>query len=184
MSDNVGAAADATRAVLAGIVGGTISQITGGKFANGAVTAATAQIFNCNNALEEEHAKKMSANMDKWLKEKYPGFPDTKNLYTTQDIPVDAAPPPNFNILSLCVNEQMFENLSFHEKLHVYIFKEVGVASYLGASNTKEIHDWITKTASALGLHYQGVAPKGASMPDLKNYPKPKYDYFEIPEWK
>ena len=34
------------RTTVAAIVGGTISRITGGKFANGAVTAAMAQLFN------------------------------------------------------------------------------------------------------------------------------------------
>src|SRR5690606_930138 len=39
------AGADTARVLVAGIVGGTISRITGGKFANGAITAAFAQAF-------------------------------------------------------------------------------------------------------------------------------------------
>jgi len=36
----------AGRTIIAAVVGGTISEMTGGKFANGAVTAAMAQLFN------------------------------------------------------------------------------------------------------------------------------------------
>ena len=35
-----------SRTTIAAIVGGTVSRITGGKFANGAVTAAMAHLFN------------------------------------------------------------------------------------------------------------------------------------------
>ena len=45
------------------VIGGTISQITGGKFANGAMTAAFAQAFNGNGELENK--AKINAMMEK-----------------------------------------------------------------------------------------------------------------------
>jgi len=39
---------DALRVVTAAVIGGTVSKLTGGKFANGARTAAFAQAFNGN----------------------------------------------------------------------------------------------------------------------------------------
>lgn len=44
---------------MAAIVGGSISKLTGGKFANGAITAAFAQAFNGNRAAKVAEAKKM-----------------------------------------------------------------------------------------------------------------------------
>ena len=41
------------RTVAAAIVGGTISELSGGKFANGAATAAMVHLFNAENGLEQ-----------------------------------------------------------------------------------------------------------------------------------
>jgi hypothetical protein len=43
----------AGRTTIAAIVGGTISEITGGKFANGAITAAMAHLFNAEKSAAE-----------------------------------------------------------------------------------------------------------------------------------
>ncbi|WP_241566280.1 RHS repeat-associated core domain-containing protein [Pseudoalteromonas sp. R3] len=45
----VGAGMNMARTLVAGIIGGTVSELVGGKFANGAVTAAFAQAFNGNS---------------------------------------------------------------------------------------------------------------------------------------
>ncbi|WP_283241213.1 SpvB/TcaC N-terminal domain-containing protein [Pseudoalteromonas rubra] len=45
----VGATMNMARTLVAGIIGGTVSKLVGGKFANGAVTAAFAQAFNGNS---------------------------------------------------------------------------------------------------------------------------------------
>jgi hypothetical protein len=52
---------DAARVVAAAVIGGTISEATGGKFANGAVTAAWGQMFNGNkqNAREQNCSGQM-----------------------------------------------------------------------------------------------------------------------------
>ena len=50
-----------SRTAIAATVGGTISRITGGKFANGAVTAAMAQLFN-----QEAHARALAARVNKY----------------------------------------------------------------------------------------------------------------------
>ena len=47
-------------ATIAGILGGTISQVTGGKFANGAITAAMGNLFN-NQRTRIRHQEKMEA---------------------------------------------------------------------------------------------------------------------------
>lgn len=52
MANDAGAFADTIRSLTAAMVGGTVSEISGGKFANGAVTAAFAQSFNGNSAIE------------------------------------------------------------------------------------------------------------------------------------
>ena len=44
--DDLSAPAVLTRTAIAAVVGGTISRVTGGKFANGALTSAMAQLFN------------------------------------------------------------------------------------------------------------------------------------------
>ncbi|MBV1877777.1 MAG: hypothetical protein KUG79_09055 [Pseudomonadales bacterium] len=49
-----GGSADFARIVTAAVIGGTISEATGGKFANGAVTAAFAQGFNGNPSRKGE----------------------------------------------------------------------------------------------------------------------------------
>ena len=54
---------DALRVITAAVIGGTISQITGGKFANGATTAAFAQAFNANEALARK--AKIDAMLDR-----------------------------------------------------------------------------------------------------------------------
>ena len=41
------------RVIAAAIVGGTASKLAGGKFANGAVTAAMVQMFNAENGVED-----------------------------------------------------------------------------------------------------------------------------------
>ena len=48
--DDLSAPAVLTRTAIAAVVGGTISRVTGGKFANGALTSAMAQLFNQENA--------------------------------------------------------------------------------------------------------------------------------------
>jgi hypothetical protein len=49
------------RVTMAAVVGGTISKVTGGKFANGAVTAAFAQVFNGESAAEAQERYKKAA---------------------------------------------------------------------------------------------------------------------------
>lgn len=44
--DDISTSAVVSRTLIAAVVGGTISEITGGKFANGAITAAMAQLYN------------------------------------------------------------------------------------------------------------------------------------------
>lgn len=44
------------RTIIAAVVGGTISEITGGKFANGAITAAMAHLFNQEATAAEQRA--------------------------------------------------------------------------------------------------------------------------------
>ena len=52
---------------MAAVIGGTISEVTGGKFANGAVTAAFAQLFNgeTQNRLKKL-ARERAAREGKW----------------------------------------------------------------------------------------------------------------------
>jgi len=47
---------DAIESLIAGAVGGTISEVTGGKFANGAVTAAIAYAYNQNGGATEQQS--------------------------------------------------------------------------------------------------------------------------------
>ena len=54
---------DGGQAVAAAIVGGTISEATGGKFANGAVTAAYANVFN-QQASKNKQIKAVSSIVD------------------------------------------------------------------------------------------------------------------------
>jgi hypothetical protein len=53
------------RTAVAGVVGGTISAMTGGKFANGAITAAMAHLFNQERTAAEqrEYLKGLSENL-------------------------------------------------------------------------------------------------------------------------
>ncbi|MCU4676864.1 RHS repeat-associated core domain-containing protein [Catenovulum sp. 2E275] len=128
------------------------------------------------NQVTEQWAIKELANMDKWLKRNYSNFPDTKNILIRLNSPVDIAIPPNLNILELNVSKSIFQDLAFHEKLHVYIFQEIGAFNYLRASNTNEIHIWIENTAAQLGSHYRGTTLVGAELPDLGAYPSAKFD--------
>ncbi|MDP5210239.1 hypothetical protein [Microbulbifer sp. 2205BS26-8] len=100
--------------------------------------------------------------MDAWLKENYEGFPDTNNFLIRINSPADMALPPNINILDMNVNERIFQDQAFHEKLHVYIFNEIGSGTYFFSSNVGQIHTWITDTASQLGVHYRGTTFRGA----------------------
>jgi hypothetical protein len=50
-------------ATIAGVLGGTISHMTGGKFANGAVTAAMGNLFN-NQSKRREFAKQIRERID------------------------------------------------------------------------------------------------------------------------
>ena len=58
---------DALRVITAAAIGGTISELTGGKFANGATTAAFAQAFNANEALAKKAKKAKKAKIDAML---------------------------------------------------------------------------------------------------------------------
>ena len=58
--DDLSAPAVLTRTAIAAVVGGTISRVTGGKFANGALTSAMAQLFN-----QETRAAKARAAQEK-----------------------------------------------------------------------------------------------------------------------
>ena len=58
--EDLSAPAVLTRTAIAAAVGGTISRVTGGKFANGALTSAMAQLFNAENA-----ARGLAANRQK-----------------------------------------------------------------------------------------------------------------------
>lgn len=53
---------DIARVATAAVIGGTISEITGGKFANGATTAAFAQAFNGNEALAKKAKSDATVN--------------------------------------------------------------------------------------------------------------------------
>ena len=55
--DDISAGAIASRTLIAAIVGGTASKISGGKFSNGAITAAMAQIFNAESPNLSRKAK-------------------------------------------------------------------------------------------------------------------------------
>lgn len=56
---------DAVRIVTAAVIGGTISKATGGKFANGATTAAFAQAFNGNPAARRRAQAQRIANQNR-----------------------------------------------------------------------------------------------------------------------
>ena len=56
--DMSGTEYDGARVIMAAIIGGTISDATGGKFANGAVTAAMGQALNANQENARENAQK------------------------------------------------------------------------------------------------------------------------------
>ncbi|MEX2964197.1 hypothetical protein, partial [Microbulbifer sp. TYP-18] len=165
--------------------GGTTSELSGGKFANGAITAAMQYVMNwqgggesAQKGVTREWAEKELALMDAWLKENYEGFPDTNNFLIRINSPVDMALPPNINILEMNVNERIFQDQAFHEKLHVYIFNEIGSGTYFFSSNIGQIHAWINDTAPDLGRFYRGVTVRGEVMPDLKSYPRPQFNYF------
>ncbi|MFN4291480.1 MAG: hypothetical protein ACK4E7_11435 [Permianibacter sp.] len=53
-------AARVSRIAVAAAIGGTVSELTGGKFANGAITAAFARAFN-----DEAHME--SSSDDSWF---------------------------------------------------------------------------------------------------------------------
>ena len=53
-----------SRTAIAATVGGTISRITGGKFANGAVTAAMAQLFNQENSARNTATQTSDAGLE------------------------------------------------------------------------------------------------------------------------
>ena len=60
--DDLSAPAVLTRTAIAAVVGGTISHITGGKFANGALTSAMAQLFNAEATAKEQGISQASEN--------------------------------------------------------------------------------------------------------------------------
>ncbi len=57
------------RAFLAGVVGGTSSQLSGGKFANGALTAALAQLYNQDGGSRELERDEWPEFPKSWQKE-------------------------------------------------------------------------------------------------------------------
>lgn len=68
MADNIDFAGDFSRVIVAGLIGGTISEATGGKFANGAITAAIAQAFNGNHQKgTRQDAQKGSCPVDECM---------------------------------------------------------------------------------------------------------------------
>jgi hypothetical protein len=65
MSNDAGAVADSIRVVTAAVVGGTISEATGGKFANGARSSAIGQAFNGNSQIEKEAQRRQARTWDR-----------------------------------------------------------------------------------------------------------------------
>lgn len=57
-----------SRVLFSAVVGGTVSKLTGGKFGNGAVTAAFAQMFNGEKGAKNERRMQ---SLNEYMKEKY-----------------------------------------------------------------------------------------------------------------
>ena len=64
LSGDKGLSGIATRTTAAAIVGGTISKLTGGKFANGALTSAMAHLFNYESKESFGNKSMMTVNKD------------------------------------------------------------------------------------------------------------------------
>ena len=69
--DDLSSPAVLGRTAIAAVVGGTISRITGGKFANGALTSAMAQLFNAETAAARarEYVEKTRRTVENYLEE-------------------------------------------------------------------------------------------------------------------
>ncbi|WP_211270594.1 hypothetical protein, partial [Pseudoalteromonas luteoviolacea] len=172
------------------LVGGISSVASGGKFANGARTAAMMHLLNAegsarsssakkNIGISKERAEEMLENIDDWLSEYFPEVPQTDDIVIDLGIKTDfALPNGTVLILDLSSSETVFEILAFHEKLHVYMFKEVGgFLGYQNAVNVNEIHNWIKSTSLQMQYYYSGRSPSTRiPFPNLKSYPKPIYN--------
>jgi len=90
MIDQIGngaASYKAHRIMAAAVVGGTIAEVTGGKFANGALTGAFSRAFNAETHSARERAKREGDN----LLEPYAAL-DPNATGTPHDYPIGPTP--------------------------------------------------------------------------------------------
>ncbi|KZN46421.1 hypothetical protein N475_25675 [Pseudoalteromonas luteoviolacea DSM 6061] len=177
------------RTTVAAIVGGTASALTGGKFANGARTAAMMHALNAEAPsskrfrstklrgldVTKEQAEEMVNDIELFVNEHYPEMLQTTNILFDLGVGYDFAFPTGHILLDYGMKYDLFQNLVFHEKLHVYMFQELGgFLNYQNASNVNDIHLWIRDTAAIMGAVYRG---RSMPLPNLKDYPKPVYEF-------
>ena len=113
---------NALRVIVAATIGGTISEVTGGKFANGAATAAFAQAYNGNESDEKEIIKlKVEAGIDDLIKLAY-----IENEGLMAEI---VAADENFMVTLNSRGEAVISSSAINRTLNVQLSKEQ-VASF------------------------------------------------------
>jgi len=86
------------RAIVMGVIGGTISELSGDKFANGVGSAVFAQLFNYGNSkLNETRTKRLAETKESvnafigWAKDKYPTMAFFMDINWEKAAPLGAA---------------------------------------------------------------------------------------------
>jgi len=98
---------DAIEALIAGAVGGTISEVTGGKFANGAVTAAIAYAYNQNSGepRKEFRGDYVDPELSGVVRIKIPNQRDGLDLYLEYDTDTGISQVVDFDLNEFAVDQ-------------------------------------------------------------------------------
>ncbi|MBT1443696.1 hypothetical protein KJI95_04045 [Shewanella sp. JM162201] len=115
------------RVVVAGVIGGTASKLSGGKFVNGAVTGAFIQLFNAETALSKRKATIRSDSEDE-LKQKM-GYEKGKTLVFSGKRKLAHTPG-----MAQQPNRDAMDQEVLHED--IFWFDEVGSLHTIGYTTT------------------------------------------------